>query len=341
MAPQIKRTTSHNMNRPCPCHAHIPISNPNNIQPPILLHSLETMALKLCPVRRITNIRSSKHKEEEDNLGKEPSPAAALAASSTATTNTATVAAAALLARRRAGSRARLSVEVIRTNGNNVVVVAELARLGTEAEIRNVGNRRRALDVEAVDPLVLVLVLQVQLEVLVLEVREAHLGRDAGMADAAGRAASELAVLAVVVLVVRLLAVAVHRHDVGEHDSRSVVLVRVDKDAQAVKVVDAAKDGAKLAALLGNPHGEAVAKELVLSGDLELDFNLPVRGRQGNARKEPSCLRGSIGCKTNVAVAHRVSRGSATLTRAKREESIRVGSNNGISSKVEPAALHV
>lgn len=249
------------------------------------------MAFKLCPVRRKTNIRTADHEEEEDNLGKEPSPTATLAATTSAANIATAAAAAALLARRRATtSRARLSVQVKRTNGNNVVIVAKLARLSTEAEIRNVGNRRRTVDVEAVDPLILVLVLQVQLEVLVLEVREAHLGRDARMADAASRTASELAVLAVVVLVVRLLAVAVHRHDVGKHDARSVVLVRVDKDAQAFKVVDAAKDGAHLPALLGKPHGEAVAKELVFARNLKLDFNLPVCGRQWNARKEPSCL---------------------------------------------------
>lgn len=253
------------------------------------------MALVLGTVRRVTNIRTTNSKEEEDNLGKEPCPATALLPTNVA-------AAAALLARGGAVDGARLGIQVIRLDGDNVVVVAQLARLGAEAEVGNVGNLRRAIDVEAADPVVLVLVLQVELEVLVLKVRQAHLGGHAGVADPARRAARQLAVLAVIVLVVRLGPVSVHRHDVGEHDAGAVVLVRVDKDAQPVEPVGAAKHGADLPALPRDPHGEPVAKQLVLAGNLELDLNLPVGGRQGHAREEPSRLRGAVRGKADVAV---------------------------------------
>lgn len=95
------------------------------------------------------------------------------------------------------------------------------------------------------------------------------------------RAPSQLVGLAVIGLVVGGLAVAAHGHNIGENDARSVVLVGVEEDAQAVKLVLIAKDVALLAPVLGDPHGEPIAKEVALAVDAEFDFNLPVRGSQG------------------------------------------------------------
>lgn len=181
------------------------------------------------------------------------------------------------------------------------MVVAQLARLGGETEVRNVGDRGGRLDVEALRPLVLVLVLELELELLVLEVGEAELGGGRRVAETPGRAPCQLDVLAVVVLVVALLTVAVHRHNIGEDHSGAVVLVSVDKDTQTLESIGAAKDRAAGGALLGDPHGKSVAIELVLAGDLELDFNLPVRRRQGHAREHPSGLRRAVGGKSDVA----------------------------------------
>jgi hypothetical protein len=125
-------------------------------------------------------------------------------------------------------------------------------------------------------PVILVLVLKLELELLVLEVRQAELGRRVRVANAPRRAACQLRVFAIVALVVGGLSVPKHGHDVGEHNTWSVVLVRVDKDAQALKVIRVAEDIALLAALAGHPHGEAIAIQLVFARDLELDFNLPV-----------------------------------------------------------------
>jgi hypothetical protein len=88
------------------------------------------------------------------------------------------------------------------------------------------------------------------------------------------RASSDLVGLAVVVLVVGSLAVAVHGHDVREDSAWTVVLVRVNEDTEALKVVGVAKDGPRLCALLGEPHGEAVAVEVALAMDLEFNRNL-------------------------------------------------------------------
>ena len=121
------------------------------------------------------------------------------------------------------------------------------------------------------------------------------------MSDAPGRASSQLHILAVVVLVVALLAIAVHRHNIGEHHSGAVVLVCVDKDTQTLKSIRAAKDRTAGGALLGNPHSKSIAIQLVLSRNLKLDFDFPVGRRQGYAREHPSGLRRAVGGKADVA----------------------------------------
>ncbi len=257
------------------------------------------MAAVLGAVGGEADVRTTGGDEEENDLGEEPGPRAAALGRVVAVRAAAAAVAVGVVALRR--GRAGVGVEVVRLDRHNVVVVAELARLGAEAQVGNVGQLRGAVDVEARLPLVLVLVLQLQPQVLVLKVRQAQLGRDRGVADAACRAARQLGVLAVVVLVVELAAVAVHRHDVGEHHAGPVVLVRVDEDTQAVKLVAAAKDGAHLAALARHPHSQTVAEQLVLARNLELDLDLPVRRRQRDAREEPSALRGAVRGKANVA----------------------------------------
>lgn len=257
------------------------------------------MAAELGAVRSEADVSTADDNEEQDDFGEEPGPRATLRGRAR---KRVAAAAARVGVGVGVGLRPGVVVQVERLDRNNVVVVAQLARLGAEAQVRNVGQLRRAVHVEARLPFVLVLVLQLQLQVLVLEVRQAHLGGHRRVADAARRAARQLRVLAVVVLVVVLVAVAVHRHDVGEHHARAVVLVRVDKDAQAVEAVTAAKDGPHLTALAGDPHGEAVAEQLVLARDPELDLDLPVGGRQRHAGEEPAALRGSVRGKTDVAV---------------------------------------
>jgi hypothetical protein len=88
------------------------------------------------------------------------------------------------------------------------------------------------------------------------------------------RAASDFVGLAVVVLIIRSRAVAVHGHDVREHGAWAIVLVCVKEETEALKLVCVAKDIARLPALLGEPHGESIAVEVALAGNLELEFNL-------------------------------------------------------------------
>ena len=91
------------------------------------------------------------------------------------------------------------------------------------------------------------------------------------------RAARNFVGLAIVVLVVLGLAVTVHGHDVREHCAGAVVLVGVDEDTEALEVVGVAKDRSWLRALLGEPHGKAVAVEVALTMDLELESDLLAR----------------------------------------------------------------
>lgn len=88
------------------------------------------------------------------------------------------------------------------------------------------------------------------------------------------RAASKLVRLAVVVLIIRGVAVAVHGHDVGEYGAWSVVLIRVEEEAQSLELVHVTEDISRKRSLLGEPHREAIAVEVSLPVDLELEFNL-------------------------------------------------------------------
>jgi hypothetical protein len=142
------------------------------------------------PVHGIPDIRARECEPKEDKLHEEPRPSAAGAAAAGA---------AAALARRGArllsllavGCRLRrcatgvLLVQVMRSNGDDVVVVGEFARLGAEAEVCD-GRDFEVWDFEARGPFVFGLVLQLELEVLVLEVGEFRFGRGLRVADAAG-----------------------------------------------------------------------------------------------------------------------------------------------------------
>lgn len=87
-------------------------------------------------------------------------------------------------------------------------------------------------------------------------------------------AAGQFVCLAIVILVVKCLAVAVHGHDVGEYGAGSVVLIRVEEDTEALELVDGAKYRALLCALLGEPECETIAIQSVLTVDLKFELNL-------------------------------------------------------------------
>lgn len=87
-------------------------------------------------------------------------------------------------------------------------------------------------------------------------------------------ASSDLIGLAVVVFVVGRVSISVHGHDVGEHGTGAVVLVCVEEEAEALKLVCMTEDVSWLRALLGEPHGEAIAVEIALTVDLELECDL-------------------------------------------------------------------
>jgi hypothetical protein len=135
--------------------------------------------------------------------------------------------------------------------------------------------------------------LELETEELFLEVCETGFGRDLGIANSTGlvmsvfskhddatdtyRATSDLIGLAVVVLVVWRVSITVHGHDVWEHGTGAVVLVGIEEEAEPFELVCVAKDISWLRALLGEPHGKAVAVEVALTMDLELESDLLAR----------------------------------------------------------------
>ena len=88
------------------------------------------------------------------------------------------------------------------------------------------------------------------------------------------RAPSNLVGLAIVVLVVSRVSIAAHGHDIGEDSARAVVLVGIEEDAESLELVSVTENRARLSTLFGEPHGEAVAVEVALSMNLEVDNDL-------------------------------------------------------------------
>lgn len=132
-------------------------------------------------VRSVPDITSHNHSKEQNSLEQEPSPAALLLTA----LDTASVTALAR-AGRAATAAATNAVQVLGLDGDDVVVIAELTSLGREAQVGNGGNSDVVLggsQLEAGNPAVLGLVLQVQGQGLVLEVSQAGLGRDGGATE--------------------------------------------------------------------------------------------------------------------------------------------------------------
>ena len=120
-------------------------------------------------------------------------------------------------------------------------------------------------------------------------------------------------------LVVGGVAVAEHSHHIRKDDTGSIVLVRVEEDAQTVKLVLVAKDGTLLCSIRRHPHGETITEEVALAVDVEFELNLPVGRGQGDSGVDPSRLRGTVRGETNVLV----------------------GADDGVAAKVPPPALQV
>lgn len=106
----------------------------------------------------------------------------------------------------------------------------------------------------------------------------------------AHRASSQFVRFAVVGFIVSGLAVAKHTHDIGEDDTRSVVLIGIEENAQALKLVLHAENVALLGPILGDPHGKAIAKEASLAIYAEFELDLPVCGCERDSREDPTRL---------------------------------------------------
>ena len=93
-------------------------------------------------------------------------------------------------------------------------------------------------------------------------------------AGATHRAACQFILFPIRILVVGCLAISQHCHYVGELRARTVVLVGIEEDPETFKVVHRAEDGASQRTLFGNPYCHAIAMEVALAFNLELDFQL-------------------------------------------------------------------
>ena len=102
-------------------------------------------------------------------------------------------------------------------------------------------------------------------------------------------------------MIIRRLPIPHHRHHIREDHPRAVILVGIKEDCEALKVICGSKHGAGGAALLGDPHGHAIAVEVAFSVDLKLEFDFPVCGGEGQAGEDPAGLVGSVASEADVS----------------------------------------
>lgn len=88
------------------------------------------------------------------------------------------------------------------------------------------------------------------------------------------RAACHFIRLPVIALIIGRLAIANHKHDIGEDCARSIVLVCIKEDSETFEVVFGTEDGTLLGSVFCNPHREAISIEVPSAMNLEFKFNL-------------------------------------------------------------------
>jgi hypothetical protein len=187
-------------------------------------------------------------------------------------------------------------VQVLGFDLDDVVVIGQLASFGGETEVGD-SWEFDVRDVEAGCPFVFFFVHELDFQGLFGEVGYAGFGGDVCVAETAClwyllvwetgeegveektyRTASEFVGLAVVGLVIGSVSITLHSHDIGKHNTRSVVLVRVEEDTQTLEFILVAKHGTLLCSVGCHPHGEAITEEVALAIDVEFNLDLPVRG---------------------------------------------------------------
>lgn len=156
------------------------------LQPLFIYMSLRLEAIPLlCPVHRVPNVRARQRKSKQHKLDEEPCPAALVLLIARHAARRLLTALATRIGR--VVGTGVLLVQVMRSNGDDVVIIVELASLSTEAEVSD-GRDLEVGDLEALGPFVFGLVLELEAEEFVLVVGEAGDGGDLGVADAAGLA---------------------------------------------------------------------------------------------------------------------------------------------------------
>lgn len=139
------------------------------------------------PVRSVANVQAGRANEEHHNLNEKPAPAAALLLRGR-------VDLAGLVRSAGAGTVRVSGVEVLRGELDEVVVIclpsaithhrfkkplrtAEVTAMRRESKVRNL-RQRNIRHIEALHPLILRLILQLQLQIGILEVRQSRLSRN-------------------------------------------------------------------------------------------------------------------------------------------------------------------
>ena len=98
------------------------------------------------------------------------------------------------------------------------------------------------------------------------------------------------------------MTVTKHSHDIREYNTGSIVLIRVEEDAETFEFVHGAEDGTGGGTILGDPEGETVAVQMTVAMYTEFEFDFPVCGGQRETGPEPAGLMLAVGRYSDIPV---------------------------------------
>lgn len=155
---------------------------------------------------------------------------------------------------------------------------------------------------KALVPLVPLLILDRQLHVHILDVRETKTRFSRRMTQLHGTLCQVL-LLAIAVCVVRLCAVILHHADPREKATVGLIGERIEYDAETVPSIHGAKHGTWLCTSRSEPHRKAITtRRGRLALHHEFGRNLEVVRLDRQARPQPSCLVPTILCQHDISV---------------------------------------
>lgn len=88
------------------------------------------------------------------------------------------------------------------------------------------------------------------------------------------RTARQLVIFSVMILVIRDRRISQHGHHIGKYNARPLILVRINKDTQALEIIRESKHFSGCGTFFRDPNSHAVPVETTPAMNFERNLNL-------------------------------------------------------------------